>query len=181
MNLKVALSALLMLAGHCVQAQSGPSYEDTVSFIQERVNGSFVDFDSSTFSQFVRFDDCRMTGRREDSRMQVWEFQVDLRDLDENRIEFRSDGGFVFLVTVFYRELIKSKFSFVPAPGHSCRDYSGGPTKFAMVNGRCHGEPPLQANREIRALPPDHDNGPRVVRALRHLIQLCKSKDNHLF
>ena len=183
-----------------VSAQDGPSYEETVSFLQEKLNTARQESSYSTYNHFVELEHCEFAVIQSESRPSenwVWLFNPSLFDPSQVGVEARSR------VTA----TTKQNKRIVPAYNFASRGYllEGGSTMSEY--GPCNESPEYNemfrteqisrlitiptedrycANNHIRngpflgefllfqkILSPAEDNAPRVAKALKHLILLC--------
>jgi hypothetical protein len=201
MKLKYAVAALVMALSSVAQAQDGPSYEETVRFLQSKLN---VTYSRGSINTLVELDRCIFaeiqSGQSEQVRIQY--FQAS--DIDPSRVDLiggsvhgqysvhafalRNINAFPFFVVVNRA----SGFDLQYLSSRNCNDGSQGlilnhPRVAQLINideniRVCYSD----ENRSRNATPfllfnyfltPSSDNAPRVQRALQHLIRLCGGRE----
>ena len=161
MRLVIALSALLISFGSMVQSQSGPSYEETVRFIMERVNTSNEYRLSETSRcnfEFTDFGQSFNTGTA--PNYVSW---VNLNRLDPSRVEaqLRQRHAIVRMHATSSSIAIERRIDRVNRNQSVIRSERINSEDFFFV----------QVDRDHR------NSAPRVVRAFEHLIRVCGGRE----
>jgi hypothetical protein len=169
--------AFFLASASAVFAQEGPSYEETLRFLNSKVD---LNRGTST-NRLLENDRCdlvlRITneanykGRRQDDLINHY---FDLSDLDPSRIfyeesSFRPGEGLVWIHTKENRDLIIQEQIFY-------RESSASPGYTCQSSGECRSRISV-SYIVIQTLPPNNDNGPRAARALQHLVRLCGGQE----
>jgi hypothetical protein len=205
--LKFALTALIIAAGSLAQAQDGPSYEETVRFLQ----GKFREFSQNNWNSFsshiVEVDQCRfvlfsrseVTSGLDVGRVHISIDFFNARDLDPSRVYTDTQNSIEAWATEG-RDLIMSmgitnRPETTANPSHysrqNCHDVYNDIYSHPRVNplisiseGQmfCSSESLFGSNRTIyisanSIITPANENVPRVQRAIQHLIGLCGGQE----
>lgn len=178
---KLFIAASIILTTSPVLAQNVPSYDETVAFIRSKVNMNdgqnrvfrFIENEKCTFTYsltlLVGFDDSPVEGSIDAT--------FNLSDLDPSKIYFKPssnpsfpDGGAVNIETREAKKSIRKDWKF----------YDTRKSLPAFItwnaNNMCR-RVDLEDNYSIGTINPQRDNGPRVARALQHLVKLCGGKE----
>lgn len=172
MRILTSFFASVFLAAASAQAQDGPSYEETVKFIQNKVSNHNYDQ-----NQKLNFPDrcivVKTVSATSYSQTEGWvtvESKVDLSTLDPSRVTL-VDGGVAATARenrkVVTHEYIKrfnnhSDFDRNKVPSENC-------ARSRLTCSRLNKGPYIS----VYVIDPVQDNRPRMARALSHLIKLC--------
>ena len=205
MKLKYALAVAVISLGSATQAQEEPSYEETVAFLQSRLNTEITY--SNTTSGAYRFIELK---RCEFARISSYNFgpgrrdrdaAVDLLPLDifdpsevitrSGRVWLRTtnlqQADLTLLYVFNYRVAVRAR-----SPSQKCEntvhynnvmaDYPalGNNLSIPRSHRYCYTSRTPSEVHSVQVkgiLPPSNDNAPRVQRAMSHLIRLCGGRE----
>lgn len=158
-------AALILAISGSALAQEGPSYADTANFI---INKVAVSGSSSRYS--LRFpNQCVMEMQEENfwsngSRSALNVRSVELRDLDPSRTEVSTSGS---VTVAFFTRADVKKVTYLQ------RNFTKSGEFDPMFSSS--GQHNVIFVRVLSAQ--DNENGNRVARAMRHLIEICGGKE----
>lgn len=187
MKLKYILAALVVALGSLAQAQDGPSYEETVSFLVSKVNIRSGDQNYYKSYRFEELESCRFLyaadnfstegpNRTEYSQAQkiiTSTAEIDFSELDPTTNEISSHG--VHVRSREGRNVISIQTTFFPA----YYDYAAAAREKEVrcrSDGSCL-EPASYFDRATFYTFDANNNAPRVSRALEHLIRICGGRE----
>lgn len=156
LNTWYALTAgAIITSASCALAQEGPNYAETTRFLQEKLN-----VENNHSWQSVSFPErCVFKKERFDKTSPEYRhiFSVHLSKMDPSKVYSRTDvgGGYVYFVTL--KNLWVANAT-------------------TYKNGKVFKQSTTNSINLAPILDPDTENGPRVVKALSHLINLCGGK-----
>lgn len=162
MKILTSIFASVFFTATSAQAQDGPSYEETIAFLQEKVNVQ----SSSHSQQIIEDKECEFSIVIETlccgaSAGNTITSAFRLRDFDPSKVAFHDDETRDFHTEIVMRASKNNKVV----------DWSSAQPRHDTLQKRAR----QAIFRLVR--PPSRDNGPRVVRALKHLIRLCGGKE----
>ena len=190
MKLGYLLAAMIVSLASIAHAQDGPSYEETVRFLKEKLNTQsssaryrFIELDRCIFrasieSNFSNWDlsTTNLSGLSRFSQsdiFRIYNSEFNLENADLSRIT--SSLEFFASVTIYPRPEATgvSEYTTFVRPDIARRAGMIG-SDATCDNSYCYSRPFTSRVFQLRGIPsPVHDNTPRVERAIRHLIQLC--------
>ena len=148
--------------GSVAQAQDGPGYEETLNFLHEKLNLQ----SSSDLQKLVQNKKCEFSIVIETlccgvsvGNIETYTFKI--KYFDPSKVKFYQDS-----VRDFYGETVIQTIKNKRVVNWSSRNPGYDPLSKRLSRA---------IFRLVR--PPQSDNGPRVVRALKHLIRLCGGQE----
>lgn len=112
-----------------------------------------------------------------------WEYSINLEDFDPSKISWYSHtpprkGGYVTLRTRENKRSVKST-GWASKGRYTCEDVmpSSAIGRVFEKNGTCYVVKYENDYIMGNILEPESDNGPRLVKALQHLVRLCGGKE----
>jgi len=169
-------------------AQEERSYENTVAFLQQKLNTvdsyrtirDFVERSRCNFSYVYSNNssgayDPPISGPSR--KFSGWVTNFSASDLDPSRIAF--EGSTVMAFARQSERLIGSQNIYYDFEAARREGFiSSNKSYSACEFGVCEDEISMLNNIQFHGiLGPENDNGPRVVRALRHLVGLCGGEE----
>lgn len=182
--------ALTSVSPNSALAEDGPSYNDTVSFLQEKLNTRSRDgsdsekFEevsrckfriySTTYTNTLHFQNINPPDNIKWSAT-VIEFSA--RDLDPSRVAVNFETEVQFFTLENYK-LIRKRSIFYDVPSAILEGYGKQGDFIECDLGMCHRDVYYRSAAELDSiLSPANENAPRVRRAMEHLIRLCGGKE----
>jgi hypothetical protein len=177
MIFKIAITAFALMLGGAGNAQTGPSYEDTVKFLREKIPSeyersrgnhrhshrySLEELGPCQFALDLLEDITGPAGASDRSSFRLID-RFALKDFDPTAITMREMSGEYEVRARTNRDLASVEYLAAPLPG--CTRPDCGPE--SRSNG---------VKSSITFMVENKDDGERAIRALSHLITLCGGK-----
>lgn len=170
-----------MLSAAPTHAQDGPSYNEALAFLRSKVD---LNYGNTKTIRLIENKKCNFTQKTtllpgsdgspvEQTFLQTFE----LSDFDPSKIEYRKSTNPGFpndgLVTAATKELKKA----VRFESTSYFQSKPSSKSWKRIGSNLYRSVYQREDVTFHTLQPNHDNGPRVVRALQHLVKLCGGKE----
>lgn len=178
---KLPMIVALMLYAAPTFAQEGPSYAETLTFLRSKVD---LNYGKTKTIRLVQNKKCNLTqatrllagfdGVPEEQSINV---TFELSAIDPSRIEYRKstnpgfpNDGYVLARTKELQKVIRTDANSYFSEKPTNKKWKCGARNMCRITY-------VGEDIGFQILQPNHDNGPRVVRALQHLVKLCGGKE----
>lgn len=177
----LATIALLTLSGPAL-ANDGPSYEETLKFIDDKTNLVWRHDGHVEKEQRLLFDDCLLTVKNVrypgvgdgHNQTKIFEYTVDLEDLNPNGIDVRN--GRIVASTFANKSVVRETITRENVGSQDIKSFKdSGYTCDSRKT--CSRAKYYYEQISIDVLPPLENNAPRLAKAITHAVKICGGKD----